>query len=221
MVPSKAGIRATYERIAASFASTRRESWPEVRTFIDSLPPACRVLDVGCGNGRHAKVLAECGHRAIALDFSRKLLTIGRRDVSGSGSPARIAWVEGEATRMPLRTGSVDACVCVALLHHLPDAEDRIAALGEMRRILRPGSPAFISVWARDQMRFEAVPGARPGEDGDVEIPWKMPDGTSVPRFYHLFREGELERIIIEAGLHGEKFFRGAGNWFGLARKDG
>ena len=221
VAPSKADIRATYERIAVSFAATRREPWPEVRSFIDRLPPESVVLDVGCGNGRHTKTLAAGGHSVVAVDFSRDLLTIGRHDVAKSGVHTRVAWVEADATTLPVHSDSFDACVCVALLHHLPDREARIAALEEIGRILRPDSPVLLSVWARDQKRFEAVPPVHPGANGDVIVPWTMPDGTSVPRFYHLFREGELERMIIEAGLHGERFFRGAGNWFGLARKHG
>ena len=36
-----------------------------------------------------------------------------------------------------------------------------------------------------------------------------------------LFQEGELERLIIGSGLHGERFFHGAGNWFAQARSNG
>jgi tRNA (uracil-5-)-methyltransferase TRM9 len=217
---SKAEIRATYERIADSFAATRREPWPEVRSFIESLPRASRVLDVGCGNGRHAKVLALAGHRAVALDFSRRLIAIGRGETRKDPRQLGIEWIEGDAASLPFEDASFGAALCVAVLHHLPTPEDRTATLSELRRVMRPGASAFVSVWARDQPRFESVLASHPGDD-DVEVPWRMPDGASVPRFYHLFREGELEQLIIESGLHGERFFRGAGNWFCWARADG
>jgi len=89
-----------------------------------------------------------------------------------------------------------------------------------MRRVLRPGSPAFLSVWSLDDPYLEKTLGGRPKKP-DVEIPWQLPDGTAVPRPYHLFKEGELDALIIESGLEGESFFRGSGNFFVLARTHG
>jgi len=219
MVRTKADIRATYDRIAESFAARRREPWPEVQLFIDTLPPGSRVLDLGAGNGRHARILAGRGITAVALDFSRRLLMIGR-----AGEPdedgARVDWVAGEATQLPFRNESFDAALCIAVLHHLPLEADRLAALQELRRVLRRGAPVLASVWAREQPRFRSA-FAPPEVDGDVEVPWTMPDRTVVRRFYHLFEQGELERLIIASGLHGERFFHGAGNWFAQARSNG
>lgn len=221
MPPSKRDVRATYERIADSFATTRRTVWPEAKAFIESLIPRSRVLDVGSGNGRHSIALARHGHASIAVDFSRRLLAIGRRDADRPAVSREIAWVEGEATQLPFRDTTFDAAVCVAVLHHLPDEEERISAVVELRRVLRRGAPLFLSAWSRDEPRFRSFPSTKAEGSGDVEVPWTMPDGSVVPRFYHLFREGELERLIIESGLHGERFFRGAGNWFALARTNG
>src|SRR5206468_10287868 len=84
MVRTKAEIRATYDRIAESFAARRREPWPEVRSFIESLPRDARVLDLGAGNGRHAKSLSHRGNQAVALDFPLPLLIIGRARDGGT-----------------------------------------------------------------------------------------------------------------------------------------
>ena len=221
MAPSKPEIRATYERIADSFATTRVAAWLEVSAFVESLPHGSRVLDVGSGNGRHAKVLAVLGHDAVAADFSRRLLAIGRRVTRPLAHAERIAWIEAEATNLPFQGESFDAGICVAVLHHLPTDQDRLAALAEIRRVLRPRGRVLVSVWARDQPRFETVSEAAATEGGDVDVPWTMPDGQKVSRYYHLFKKGELERLIIECGLHGEKFFRSAENWFALAIRDG
>jgi len=156
----------------------------------------------------------------VALDFSRRLLSIGRADERRKGVAVRIDWVGGEATKLPFRDASFDASLCIAVLHHLPLESDRLAALTELRRVLRRRAPVFLSVWAREQPRFQSVLAA-PEIDGDVEVPWPMPDKTAVPRFYHLFQRGELERLIIGSGLHGERFFPGAGNWFAQARSNG
>ncbi len=188
--------------------------------FIESLPRGARVLDVGAGHGRHTTVLAGRGDRAVALDFSRRLLLIGRAGERRTEDALRIDWVGGEATKLPFRDASFDAGLCIAVLHHLPVESDRIAALMELRRVLRRRAPVLVSVWAREQPRFQSMHAA-PEVDADVEVPWTMPDKTVVPRFYHLFQKGELERLIIGSGLHGERFFPGAGNWFAQARSNG
>src|SRR2546428_5046742 len=177
MVRTKADIRATYDRIAESFAARRREPWPEVRSALESLPRGSRVRDLGAGQGRHTTSLAGRGHHAVALDFSRRLLSIGRGDERRKGVAVRIDWVGGEATKLPFRDASFDASLCIAVLHHLPLESDRIAALTELRRVLRRRATVFLSVWAREQPRFQSVLAA-PEIDGDVEVPWPMPDKT-------------------------------------------
>lgn len=224
-VPTKARVRETYERIADSFAPTRREPWPAVVAFIDSLSPGSRILDVGCGNGRHMTALAERGHAVIGVDFSPRLLSIGREAARAKGWASRAEWIEADADALPFRVDSFDACICIAVLHHLPSREDRIAALSEVRRVLAAGGRAFVSVWALDQARFrDAVEKRRsmePSARGDATVPWTLPDGTIAERYYHLFQEGELEPLIIESGLQVETFFRGTSNYFCSARKHG
>lgn len=222
MQRSRAAIRATYETIAESFAATRVRPWPEVLEFLDGLTQGSRVLDLGCGNGRHARIAAARGHRVVGLDFSRRLLSIGKLEAAVVPRVDRFEWIEGDATTLPLRDASFDGVICVAVLHHLPTEDDRHALLAEVRRVLLRGGRVFISVWSLEQPRFEQLvrpPG--PGSSGDVEVPWLMPDGSAVPRFYHLFQEGELRRLIIESGLQGETFFQGSGNYFALAKNDG
>jgi ubiquinone/menaquinone biosynthesis C-methylase UbiE len=156
----------------------------------------------------------ERGHDGIGVDFSRKLLEVGRVETS----PAAVGWIEADATRLPLRDRSVDAAMCIAVLHHLPTVEDRIAALAEIARVLRGGGRVLVSVWDRDHPRFLGVP---LDAQGDAEIPWTLPDGAKIGRYYHLFRDDEFLETIIASGLHGERFFCIAGNRFALATKHG
>jgi len=224
-MPSKGRVREAYEAIAESYAVARRDPWPEVLAFADRLPRASTIVDLGCGHGRHIGPLAARGHRVLGLDFSPSLLALGRRAASPQPWADRVRWVLGEATRLPFRDRVARACLCIAVLHHLPSGEDRLRCLAEARRVLRPGGRVLVSVWALDQPRFEGLLRERqsvPVESrGDVEIPWPLPDGTSVPRYYHLFQAGELERMIIESGLRGETFFESSGNYFAEASRLG
>src|SRR5205809_816957 len=217
---SKASVRATYGRIAASYAAARERPWDEVLDFITDLPAGSQVLDVGCGHGRHARPLALTGQSVVGIDLSRKLLSIGKKATSSSQDFRSIEWVGADATALPFPDATFDAALSIAVLHHLLSRADRLLAVTEMRRVLRPGAKAFLSVWSVDDPYLEGVLGGRPKKP-DVEIPWRLPDGTTVPRPYHLFKDDELERLIIESGLEGESFFRGAGNRFVLARANG
>ncbi len=217
---SKAEVRATYDRIAESYAQARIEPWPEVVDFITDIPAGDLVLDVGCGHGRHSRPLALTGHRVVGVDVSRRLLSIGRKSTSSSNEFRSIEWVGADATALPFPDRTFDAALSIAVLHHLPSHDDRKLALAELRRVLQPEGKALISVWSFDDPQIATRLGG-PLKSPDVEIPWSLPDGTTVHRPYHLFREGELERLIIDSRLQGESFFRSGGNWFALARTNG
>jgi hypothetical protein len=88
----------------------------------------------------------------------------------------------------------------------------------EIRRILVPRGRALVSVWDVDQPRFHEM---SRDSDRDVNVPWTMPDGVKIPRYYHLSTQEELEGLIIESGLHGERFFRASGNLFGRVSTHG
>ena len=208
-LPSEGEIRSTYDRIAASYAAARSTPYPEVLTFLDRLPSGAHLLDLGCGHGRHAGPSLERGHHVIGIDISQSLIRIASRDLPG------VDWAIGSGRAIPLKRGSVDACICIAVIHHIPTRADRVLVLREIGRVLQPGARVLVSVWDREQPRF------RDATSADLEVAWPLPDGTRVPRFYHVFAEGELESLVIDAGLHGERFFRSRGNRFGEARNDG
>lgn len=210
MDPSTQGaVRSTYDRIADSYAAARRTPYPEVLRFLDELPAQARILDLGCGHGRHAGPALDRDHPLVGVDISRGLLIRAKRALPVG------AWLMGSCTSIPLAAGSVDACLCIAVLHHLPTSEQRATALREIRRVLRPGGRLLASVWDQDQPRF------RNAGSSDVIVPWPLPDRTKVPRFYHLFGDGELESLVIASGLHGERFFRARGNRFAEATSHG
>jgi SAM-dependent methyltransferase len=145
------------------------------------------VLDLMCGNGRHAKVAAEAAHHVVALDWSLPLVRRAHGDR-----------VLADATRLPLRTASFDACVFVAGLHGLPTADGRAACLGELHSVLRDGGVAQVTVWSRDAPRFRDA-GER-GRPLDVEVPWRG-GGHDAIRTYHLYTSAALRGELEAAGF--------------------
>ena len=202
---SLAQVRAAYDRIGSHFAKTRANPWPEVEAFLADRTG--RVgLDVGCGNGRHTAVLAERVETAVGLDVSRALLAAARERVRG------VELLQGEASALPLASNSVSLALYVATLHHLPDRATRRASLDELARVLTPDGRALVSAWSTAHDRFDA---SREDEAGfDTTVDWTLPDGETVPRFYHIYAPAEFERDIAASALAVESVVVSSGNCY-------
>jgi 2-polyprenyl-3-methyl-5-hydroxy-6-metoxy-1,4-benzoquinol methylase len=97
-----------------------------------------RVLDLGCGWGRHSLPLAAWGLHVTGLDLSHDLLTLARYTAKRRG--LAIDWVEGDLSAAPLR-GSFDAVVqfCGNFMTWFADRQRTLDALWHVARLLRPG----------------------------------------------------------------------------------
>jgi ubiquinone/menaquinone biosynthesis C-methylase UbiE len=148
-----AGVGAWGARTAWSPLRKLAESPPwriepsKYRALADRLPlaGADRLLDVGCGTGRSLvglapAVPADCDALGLDVFDDRVILGNGpglaRRNAARAGLD--VAVLRGDAARLPLAENSVDVVTACRVLHDLPaDAAD--AALGEARRVCRPG----------------------------------------------------------------------------------
>lgn len=102
------------------------------------LPPAWVVADLGCGTGNAAERLAPFVASIKAVDFSDAMLDAARKRLQRFDN---VEFVRGDLRDLPLEDASVDAAVCVLVLHHLDRPEESI---GEMCRVLRPGGVALV-----------------------------------------------------------------------------
>ncbi len=96
------------------------------------LPPQPAILDVGCGTGTILRTLASTP-TAIGVDPLRQHL---------STSPEGPHFVQGSATSLPIRTGSIDLATAFDVIEHLDD----IKALREVRRVIRPTGHLIVTV---------------------------------------------------------------------------
>lgn len=125
MAPSKSSIAAFWDAAADSFdteadhglADPRvRQAWATALASWLPDPPA-EVVDLGCGTGSLALVLAEQGHRVVGVDLSPNMIERARRKLAGVN-----AWVVvGDAACPPLADHSVDVVLARHVLWTLPD----------------------------------------------------------------------------------------------------
>ncbi|MGO9005767.1 MAG: methyltransferase domain-containing protein [Beijerinckiaceae bacterium] len=93
-----------------------------------------RVLEVGIGSGLNLPFYDRGATTIVGLDPSARLLTFARRRAAEVG--AEPALMRGSATAIPLHDASIDTVVMTWTLCSIPDP---IAALREIRRVLKPG----------------------------------------------------------------------------------
>lgn len=106
--------------------------------------PGQVVLDLGCGPGDGAAMLASAGAIAIGLDYSQGMLETARKEPRLAGKLSR-----GDAGRLPFKDASFDKLVCTNSFHHYPD---HFKALCEMRRVLKPGGLMVLVDPRRDHL---------------------------------------------------------------------
>ncbi|NEU56701.1 class I SAM-dependent methyltransferase [Halorussus sp. MSC15.2] len=222
----RAAVRATYDYIADHFAETREYAWPEVEEFVSESPDASVALDLGCGNGRHAELLAERADRVVAADLSRGLLETARERAADRGFDADL--VQADAARLPLRDATVGVAVYVATLHHLPSRTARVGSLDELARVLSPGGRALVSAWSTEHDRFDREESEARASDSragdgretgfDTAVDWTLPGGETVERFYHIYSPAEFEADVAASGLELAEFEVSSGNCYGVVR---
>ncbi|WP_306371427.1 class I SAM-dependent methyltransferase [Nocardiopsis sp. CC223A] len=102
-----------------------------------------RVLDVACGPGATARLLAlEPGARVDGVDLGEHTLATARAETERAGLSDRVRFLRGDAERLPAPDAAYDALVCECALCTFPD---KAAAASEFARVLRPGGHAGIT----------------------------------------------------------------------------
>jgi SAM-dependent methyltransferase len=113
------------------------------------ISPGERVLDMGCGAGRHAFELYRRGAHVVAFDRDEKELAavagmFGAMELQGEVPVgARASSVLGDALRLPFPDGAFDKIVAAEVLEHIPND---MAAMAELLRVLRPGGRLAVTV---------------------------------------------------------------------------
>jgi SAM-dependent methyltransferase len=140
--PDLSSVRQGYDRWALVYDHDANPlpalEEPHVRAAVGAVRNL-RVLDLGCGTGRHAVWLAAAGAVVTAIDFSHGMLAEARR----KPDPAAIHFLVHDLHQpLPLRGGTFDLVLSGLVLEHLADLA---AFFGEAHRVLRAGGRAIVS----------------------------------------------------------------------------
>jgi 2-polyprenyl-3-methyl-5-hydroxy-6-metoxy-1,4-benzoquinol methylase len=98
------------------------------------------VADLGCGAGTQSFVWAELGHRLHGLDVSERFIALGKE--RAARAKLDVDFRVGSVTDLPWPDASMDICLAIELLEHVPDWR---RCLDEFTRVLRRGGAVFIT----------------------------------------------------------------------------
>lgn len=110
-------------------------------------PPPAVVANIGGGPGRYSLWLAERGYTVHHRDLVPKHIEQLRADAAKRDLD--VETTVGDAREIGLADGSTDAMLVLGPLYHLPVRDDRLRALREAARVVRPGGPVFVAAISR------------------------------------------------------------------------
>jgi SAM-dependent methyltransferase len=126
---------------------------PAVLRMLDAGLVAGDVLDVGCGTGGHARLLAARGHVVLGIDFSERAISLAReRSADPTATPAARAapspeFQVADVLALADLDRSFDTVLDVGCFHTL-QPDDRAAYATSIRGVLRPGGRLLLLCWS-------------------------------------------------------------------------
>jgi SAM-dependent methyltransferase len=178
----------SFDRAASYYDATRNTDADTLARILDILTRrfggADHVLELGVGTGQLALPAAERGIAVIGLDMSAAMMAV-LKEKAGGVSPFPL--VQGDATRLPVRTASIDGAYARWVLHLIPNWLD---VLHELDRVVRPGGAVAVE------------PGGYTGafrevHERFVEI---LGETAEAPGLSPIDRDRELDRAFDEVG---------------------
>ena len=180
-----------FDEIAESWYRVRH--WPLLRVELEELAQrwrSGRLLNVGCAHGPDFLPFKE-SFALWGVDSSLAMLKQGVR--YSAKFKFYVNLIVSDALSLPFPDNTFDWAISVATYHHIKGKSEREKAFSELKRVLKPGGEAFLTLWNHGQPRFWL-------KSREQEIPWKLRDKT-VYRYYHLFSYGELKRLLTKVGF--------------------
>ena len=157
-----------------------------------------RVLDAGCGVGRHLLPLLQAGFRVWGADCDARVLELGKARLANSAPPTVASnLVQADLNRLPFAHGSFDLVVSVNVINH-GDAATFRDYCRELDRVLKTGGHLFIYTSPREAGERVRLPQTRELEPGTL-VDIATPDGAMV---HHFPTPAELREQFPRFAVH-------------------
>lgn len=183
-----------WERIFAQDGRVFTEELPAQREVIQRFQGRRfrRILDLGCGNGRHSVALAAAGFEVLGLDISRSGLSLTKEWLQELD--LRAVLVQADTRQpFPLKENCLDGVLSTQVIHHAYH-DQVLLAIAEIHRILKPGGLAFITVPRSSYSQKKSLKLER-----HTYLPLEGPE-SGLP--HHIFNERRLRRAFRSFVIH-------------------
>lgn len=160
------------------------------KEFTTVVKPGSQVLDLGCGAGRHLIFMTGEGLRPVGVDISPVGLGLSEQWLSNAG--LRAGLVLSPMDILPFASSTFDGVISINVLNHAPVAQTE-RAVEEVHQILKPGSPFFILIIGREDVRcgegLEIEPSTFVHQEGiEAGVPHQYYDRAEVQQLMKAFR---------------------------------
>jgi ubiquinone/menaquinone biosynthesis methyltransferase len=123
-----------YDLITVLLSCGQDRRWKRRVAALTGAGPLTHALDLACGTGDIAFAVAGRGARVVGLDVTHRMVQLARLKAPASGAPVR--FVTGDMMALPFRDEEFDVVTTGYGIRNVPDIS---GAIGEMRRVLKPG----------------------------------------------------------------------------------
>jgi tRNA (uracil-5-)-methyltransferase TRM9 len=154
------------------------------------------LLNVGCAHGPDFLPFKD-DFELFGIDFSSQMVKLAQKYAAKFNFEVNLG--VADALSLPFSDGSFDWAIAVASYHHIQGYTQRQIAFRELRRVLKPGAEAFITVWNRWQPGFWL-------KGKELQAAWNS-KGKTFYRYYYLYSYHELQKALTEAGFKVDSIF--------------
>ena len=169
----------SYDSTAEEYSRRTADMHPkeEAEKFLKLLPPNPKIVDLGCGSGRDAKIFSEKNYSVTGIDFSPKMLEIANRDAPKAN------FLLMDLTTLSFPANSFDGAWANASFLHIPK-NSIVDTLNGVYKLLKVGGYFYIKV-----------------KEGSGEV-IERDERYGVDKFWSYFQPKEFEALLTNAGFH-------------------
>ena len=182
-----------WDSIANPWKEFRAKPIPEVQDFLKNKKG--RILDLCCGSGRN---FMRISGTIYGVDFSKNMLKYAKE--SAKKDKINVVLKKSGADKLPFEDNFFNSAIYIAALHCIESEKSRENSIKELYRVLKPGAEAMITVWDKNQKKFEDVPKQN-------FISWKVKGKGEFKRYYYLYEKQEFADLLKSVGFNVIKIY--------------